>query len=208
MTDPYPSHQHLINTNIRSGFRTRGNCLILWARLFFTIIFLFLIASCERKIGTIEKSDILNLPEQSGKSINTIFTDSGKVQLIVSAPMLERYTNEDDPRSEFRAGIKAVFYEGNPEPVASVTSKYARYIDKKKLWELKDSVVAVNEQNYKLETELLFWDQEKDLIYTDRFVKITSDDEVVMGTGFESDPRLTVRKIRKVTATIYLNDEQ
>jgi LPS export ABC transporter protein LptC len=177
-------------------------------RLIFGFIILSLFVSCEKKIGTIEKSDILNLPAITGRDINTVFTDSGLVQLIVSAPLIEKYENGDDPHSEFREGLKAVFYDGKPEPTAYVSSKYARYIDKKKLWELKDSVVAVNEQNYKLETELLFWDQEKDLIYTDRFVKITSEDEIVMGTGFESDARMTVRKIKKVTATIYLTEEK
>ena len=47
----------------------------------------------------------------------------------------------------------------------------------------------------------------KDLIYSDRFVKITNEDQIVMGTGFESDPRLIRRKIKKVSATIYLKDE-
>jgi len=177
-------------------------------RLIIGFIILSFLVSCEKKIGIIEKSDILNLPTITGRNINTVFTDSGLVQLIVSSPLIEKYDDVDDPHSEFREGIKAVFYDGKPVPSASVSSKYARFIDKKKLWELKDSVVAINEQNYKLETELLFWDQEKDLIYTDRFVKITSEDEIVMGTGFESDARMTVRKIKKVTATIYLTEEQ
>ncbi len=42
----------------------------------------------------------------------------------------------------------------------------------------------------------------KDLIYTDRFVKITSTDQIIQGFGFESDARLTKQKIKKVTATI------
>jgi hypothetical protein len=29
-----------------------------------------------------------------------------------------------------------------------------------------------------------------------------------MGTGFESDPHLNKRKIKKVSATIYLKDEE
>ena len=49
----------------------------------------------------------------------------------------------------------------------------------------------------KLETEILFWNQNNDLIYTDRFVKITNEDEIIQGTGFESDSRLTKRKIKK-----------
>jgi len=39
-------------------------------------------------------------------------------------------------------------------------------------------------------------------------VKITGKDEIIMGTGFESDPRLTRWKIKNVSATIYINDEQ
>jgi hypothetical protein len=66
--------------------------------------------------------------------------------------------------------------------------------------------VIINENNEKLETELLFWDQEKDRIYTDRFVKITNEDVISQGIGFESDTHLTRRKILKVTADIYLKD--
>ena len=121
--------------------------------------------------------------------------------------IMETYNNDDSPYSEFKQGIKVNFYEGKDEPVGTASAKYAKYTDKKKLWELKDSVVVVNETNDKLETEQLFWDQEKDQIYTDRFIKITNEDHTVMGTGFESDPRLTRRKIKNVTATIYLKDE-
>jgi hypothetical protein len=64
-------------------------------------------------------------------------------------------------------------------------------LDDKKLWELRDSVVAVNEKNERLETELLYWDQTKDLVYTDRFVRITSEDDVVMGIGLKSNSRFT-----------------
>jgi len=105
----------------------------------------------------------------------------------MSFDIMETYNNDDQPYSEFRSGIKVSFYEGNEKPAGTVFSKYAKYTDKKKLWELKDSVVIVNETNDKLETEQLFWDQEKDMIYTDRFIKITNEDQTVMGTGFESD---------------------
>ena len=68
--------------------------------------------------------------------------------------------------------------------------------------------MAVNEAGEKLETELLFWDQKKDLIYTDRFVKITTEDQIVQGYGLESDPRLSKRQIKNLSATIYINEEE
>jgi LPS export ABC transporter protein LptC len=88
-----------------------------------------------------------------------------------------------------------------------VTSKYAKNTNNN-LWELRDSVVVINENNEKLETEVLFWNQEKDLIYTDRFVKMTSEDEVMQGIGLETNSHLNPRRILKVTAEIYIKNEK
>lgn len=183
-------------------FDNTFNLLFLSVLLIVSVI----LSSCERKIDTIKKDDVLQLPSLTAKNSTTVFTDSGKVQLIMAFDIMESYSNVEQPYSEFRSGIKVTFYDGHDEPVGTAFSKYAKYTDKKKLWELKDSVVVINESNDKLETEQLFWDQEKDLIYTDRFIKITSEDQTIMGTGFESDHSLTRRKIKNVTATIYLNE--
>jgi len=177
--------------------------------LFSTLVLVtLLLLSCQKKVDLIPKSDLLNLPSQSVMDFQTIYTDSGKLQVIMSSSLMEKYDKIDPPYIEFKKGIKVIFYDGQKEPVASVTSKYARYNDNDVLWELKDSVVVINVDNDKLETEILYWDQQKDLIYTDRFVKITSVDQIVMGTGFESDPKLVKRRIKKVSATIYLRDEE
>jgi len=167
-----------------------------------------LVLSCENKIDLIPKSDLLTLPSLTVKDFETIYTDSGRLQIVMSAHLMEQYDNTSPPYSEFKSGIRVVSYDGKKDPVASVSAKYAKYFKTNSLWELKDSVVVVNEGNDKLETEVLYWDQQKDLIYTDRFVKITNEDQIVMGTGFESDPRLVKRRIKKVTATIYLKDEE
>jgi LPS export ABC transporter protein LptC len=165
------------------------------------------LSSCETKVETIKKSEILSLPSMTNRDIITVYSDSGKVQLIMRAPLIETYDNET-PYSEFREGISVVFFEGKKDSAGYATAKYAKYTDKKKLWELRDSVVLLNGSNERLETEQLFWDQEKDLIYTDRFVKIINEDQTLMGTGFESDIKLNKRKIKSPSGPIYLKDEQ
>ncbi len=167
----------------------------------------FMLLSCEKKFDTIRNADILTLPSLTADNIQTVWVDSGKVQLIMSTPLIEKYSNTEEPYSEFRKGLHIDFYDGHTEAIANASSKYAKYLEKKNLWELKDSVVIINEAGEKLETEQLFWDQEKDLIYTDRFVKITREDQTIMGTGFESDSRLASPVIKHVTATIFLPDE-
>ena len=175
------------------------------------IIALFLLCislySCENKMPVIPKSDLLTLPSLTSRDFTTVLDDSGRVQLIMSSPLLEQYDNANPPYSEFREGIKVVVYNGKDTAQLRITAKYAKCTNNN-LWELRDSVVVINEQNEKLETELLYWNQEKDLIYTDRFVKITTENEVMQGIGFESDSHLTKRKIKKVTADIYPSDEE
>jgi LPS export ABC transporter protein LptC len=167
-----------------------------------------LLFSCEKKNDKIPKSDLLNLPSLSTRDLETVYSDSGKIELILKTPLIEQFNNSDQPYYEFKLGIHVDVFDGKPEPSGSVTSKYAKYTQSTNLWELKDSVVVINENSDKLETEVLFWDQAKDLIYSDRFVRFTNEDQIVMGTGFESDPHLRKRKIKKVSATIYLKDEE
>lgn len=163
--------------------------------------------SCETKLPVIPKSDLLSMPSLTGKGIQAILNDSGRVQLIMTAPLIEQYDKADPTFSEFRSGIKVDVYNGKEKPEAKVTAKYGKCTSNN-LWELRDSVVVINEKNEKLETELLFWNQQKDRIYTDRFVKITSEDQVTQGIGFESDSHLINRKILHVTATLTLSDEK
>jgi len=177
-------------------------------KIAFLILITILLLSCENKIDVIPKSDIQSLPSLTVRNFKTVFIDSGKRQLVLSSSLMEQYDNAGFPYSEFRLGIKVLFYDGHKEPVASVIAKFAKYTETNKIWELRDSVVVINEMNETLETELLNWSQEKDLIYTDRYVKITSEDQVIHGIGFESDSRLKKYKIKKVQATIYLPDEE
>ena len=170
-----------------------------------TVLFLY---SCENKNEILPRLDLLSMPTQSVKEFKTVYSDSGKIQLIMTSPLMEQFDNSGDPYFEFPNGIHVDVYDGQDEATGSVTSNYAKYTKSANLWELKDRVVVINEKNDMLETEVLYWDQGKDLIYSDRFVRFTNEDQIVMGTGFESDPHLRKRKIRKVSATIYLKNEE
>jgi LPS export ABC transporter protein LptC len=183
-----------------SKFKSEINLLVV-------LILAFLASSCESKVDLIRKSDLLNYPSLTGKNITEIVRDSGNIQYILKTPLMEQYNTDDSPYSEFRKGGRIVYYEGDTVPRGSVTAKYAKYTKKDETWQLRDSVVVVNENNEKLETELLFYDMKKDLIYTDRFVKITTEKSILQGIGFESDSHLNHRKIRNPSAEIYIDEE-
>jgi LPS export ABC transporter protein LptC len=137
-------------------------------------------------------------------------SDSGRIEVKLTAPLMEQWENVDDPYWEFRKGLRVEYYDKDTIPHGNVTAKYGKYDVKSDTWILKDSVVVINEDDDKLETELLNWDRKKDLIYTDRFVKLTriKTEEIIQGFGFESDSHLRRQKIKKVSAIIYIETEE
>ena len=148
-----------------------------------------------------------SLPSLTVKDFTTQYCDSGLLNMQLSAPIMETYTDDKPSYSIFKEGLTVTFYSGREVPSTVVSSKYAYLDNDNNIWELRDSVVIATDNGTRLETEQLFWDQSngKDKIYTDRFVKITSEDQIIMGNGFESDSKLTKRRIKKVTATLYVD---
>jgi LPS export ABC transporter protein LptC len=165
--------------------------------------------SCREKIDFIDPTKINELPTQVVYDFVTEYTDSAQLKLKLKAPVMKYYGRIKEPYSDFDRGLNVFFYSdssgGNPS--ASLTSKFARYYESKKLWEVRDSVVAKNEGGEILETELLYWDEDKELIYTDKFVRITQSEQIIMGTNFESDTRFSKWVIKNVSGTLTLKDE-
>jgi LPS export ABC transporter protein LptC len=174
-----------------------------------SLIFILISASLSCKKGIRKQEfDIENLPSLTVKYDTTVYFDSGRVVLKMTFPLMEQYDNVSNPYSEFKMGFHVDFFDSGKEPSGLITAKYAKYLKNENLWELRDSVVVINENADKLETELLFWDEPKDLIYTDQFVRFTNVDQTMEGTSFQSDTRLRKRVIRGTSATIYINEDR
>lgn len=167
-----------------------------------------MLSACEKRDLVVKDLQIKNLPTLSARDVETMYTDSGLVTMLVRTPLIQQFKSDENPYTLFPHGLTVLFYEKKSEPQASITSRYARHTEKEDVWELRDSVVAVSPEGNILVTELLFWSQPKERIWSDRFVRFTQNDQIIMGTGFESDTRFTNWSIRNVTGTIYIKDEQ
>ena len=73
--------------------------------------------------------------------------------------------------------------------------------------EAMNDVVITNAEGEKLNTEHLIWDRKAQRIYSEVFVKITTEDEIIMGEGFESNETFSKYKILKPKGTISKEDE-
>ena len=142
----------------------------------------------------------------TAKNSEIVYTENGRVKLKIISPVTKYYQNKENPHTEFPEGITVYTFSDSMEIESELTSKYANYYEKKGLWEANNNVVAKNSKGETLNTEHLFWDQNKKTIYTDDMVKITSADVTQYGQGFLSDESFSNWEIKKPIS--YFNLEE
>lgn len=131
-----------------------------------------------------------------------LISDSGMLKLRVFAPVQEIFDskNTKEPYWEFPKGIVMERFGPGMVKEAEIKSNYAHYSVKEELWKWENNVVATNSDNEIFETELLFWNQKKESVYTDKFIRITLESGFQTGYGFESNQEFTKYAIKESQA--------
>ncbi len=174
--------------------------------LFTLLLGLWLAAGCENDKNEIAKVTALDkTPLESIRNLETIYSDSGIIKVKVTAPLLYKYTT---PKTitELPKGLHIEFYDDNMNVVSQLTAKYAIHYEMEQKWEARKDVVVINKKNEQLNTERLVWDEKTQRISSDKFVKITTPEEIIYGDGFEADQNFTSYKIFKVKGHITVKE--
>lgn len=164
-----------------------------------------LLTSCENNIEEIKAfASTENLPILEARNFETIFTDSGQIRYSLKTPKLLRFEDEGRDYIEFPEGMELVKFDANKNILSSITADYAKQFVAEDKWEAKNNVVATNAQGDTLKTEHLIWEEKKEIIYTEEFVKIIRSDQIITGIGLTSDQKLQNWKIKNPKGTIYV----
>ena len=162
---------------------------------------LFASTGCEEKI----KPSVLggvsgaSLPTQESWNATVTFTDSGVVKAILKAGHISEY--EGSKQTSLDKGVHVDFFDEHGIHSSVLTSETGKVDEATNNLEAIGNVVVVSDSGVVVETEKLFWDNQRQLIHSDEFVKITSPKENLQGHGFESDQNLKNYKIFRVTGT-------
>ena len=74
--------------------------------------------------------------------------------------------------------------------------------------ELRNEVVVINAEGKKLETDLMYWDMKKEIVYSDRYSRLTSGDQIIEGNkGFKSDQSLKNPVFNKITGVVEIENK-
>lgn len=139
------------------------------------------------------------LPSQESWNTTVTFTDSGIVKAILKAGHIAAF--EASKQTQLDSGVHVDFFDEHGVHSSVLTSRTGKVDENTNNLEAIGNVVVVSDSGVVVETEKLFWDNQRQLIHSDEFVKITSPKENLQGHGFESDQNLKNYKIFKVTGT-------
>ena len=167
---------------------------------------LFLYGCSPQKKSKAKDEDPI-LPTLISDSLTITSYNSGKTEYRFWTPKLIRYENSDTSYMLFEKGIRVkTFRDSTLEPYTWLTAKWALYKDMEGLWEVRDSVVAHDREGKTLYTDLLYWDEKQERIYSPIETKVVSGTESTIGkNGFESDQEMTNVVFRNASGTFAID---
>lgn len=122
--------------------------------------------------------------------LETVYSEEGIVKLKVIAPKALRYENEDQ---EYPEGVYVELYKAKDQSlVATARANSAYYTADQKVFEFIGDVEVISlSKQRQLNTEALFWDPDAKRFYTDKFIRIESEDNLLTGEGLDAQQDLS-----------------
>lgn len=169
-------------------------------------VFILLFVSCQEEVKPILSDSVGEgeIPTQESWNSKILITDDGMLKAIVYADHIRVF---DQRKETLLDGVKINFYDENENKASQLTSKRGRVDDKTQDMFAIDSVVAVNDSGTVLTTDELKWVNKTRKITTDKFVTITTPEEIIEGYGFVSDQGLNNYTIYNITYSTTLKNE-
>lgn len=168
----------------------------------------FFLYSCENDINEVRGLSTARLGVEEGKQIESFMSQGGRIKARLTAPLMLRY-QLDSTMVEFPKTLHVDFYDSLKQVESQLNARYGRYVENQSKVFLRDSVVVFNRMGDTLWCKELWWDQNRQLFYTDKPVKIKYANpwQLKYGTnGMQADQSFSNITIFQSSGTMILPD--
>jgi len=171
-----------------------------------TVLSVTMFFSCKNNFKDVQNIDVLDSgPLTIAENINTVYTDSGEVKSILESPKMLNFSNRDFVYYEFPDGADLTLFDDDKNK-SNVIADYAIVYDETNLVDLRGNVVLRTHNNDTLFADQLYYDQDREWIFTNQPVKFRTKDQLINGNGFDSNRNFTNAQVLEVTGVVYLNE--
>lgn len=150
--------------------------------------------------------------------VKFLFADSLRVQARMEALQMTDKMEKKDPDKEdsekekvlyLEKKVDVYFYDRTMVPHSEIHANNGIYYEEKGIAELRGNVRLTNQKGEKLNTELLYWDREKEKIYTDQFVRVESAGKIIKGdSGLVSNTSFTDYEVKGVSGILPIEENE
>ncbi|MBS1654825.1 MAG: LPS export ABC transporter periplasmic protein LptC [Bacteroidetes bacterium] len=174
-----------------------------WAAFLISCFFIY---SCENDIKQV--NDLTGKKEMVdvAKDVESFLSQQGKMKARLRAPLMLRHET-DTLFTEFPKTLHVDFFADSTNKIESqLNSMYGKYYEDLNRVFLRDSVVVFNVKGDTLRCPELWWDQNQQKFYTDKFVRIRTKDKIIFGNGLEAGQDFSWYIITHPTGSVLVND--
>jgi len=173
----------------------------------FSIAILLLFFACATPDNNLKDMVEYKGPLAVLKNVETFYSDSALVRIKMIAP---KQIEETDGNQKFPKGIRIEFFNSQGIKYSYMVANSGVYTSSTGIFTAVGNVVVIDSlEDKKLNTELLHWDRKNKTIYTDKFVTIVREGNVLTGDGLTAAQDFSTWKLTnpKGQATLE-NDEE
>lgn len=168
----------------------------------FCLLALVALQACNQ--SDLKEPLIYDGPVRIGENVELFYTEENRVKVKMVAPMAYEFENGDN---EFPNGLYLEFFDETGKLESTLRANEAFYFKKDHLWRGRGKVEVKNlEKNEQLNTEELFWKPAEEKIYTDKFVTIRQQSDVIYGQGLEAKQDMSDYIIKKPEGEFSVED--
>ncbi len=173
-----------------------------WSHAIAVLLLLSLFQACVNDMAKVNRiASDKEASREVVKNVYTTYSVQGHLRAKLRTPELV-VTTMPKPGKEMPSGLEVQFYDDSLRENGKLSAKFGFNDELHNTITVRKNVVVVNVKGEQLETEELIWDMNKHILYTDKFVKITTDGEQLFGEGMEAQEDFTNYKIKKLRGTV------
>ena len=140
-------------------------------------------------------------------NINMTYTDSASIKARLEAPVHLDFSHLSFKYSEFPDGLKVIFYnEQNQEN--TVYADYGILYNQTKIVDLQGNVVLLSYDGSRLETDQMYWDAEKEWLFTEEPFLFQNNDYNLAANRLDTNKEFSKFQTGKLSGTIAVEEKK
>lgn len=143
----------------------------------------FFLSGCENDIKQVQELGKKKASVEEAINMESFMSEKGRMKAKLKAPLMLHYQG-DSNRFTFPKSLHVDFFDSTLNVESQLFAKYGQYMENQDKVYLRDSVVVFNVKGDTLFCDDLWWDQTKQIFYTDKHILIHKlSGDIIPGDG-------------------------